>query len=41
MPYGRTDQGKSLAIKALAWLFKLGTEPRRVHWCLLVRWCDT
>jgi len=26
----------SLAKGLLAWLFRLGTEPRRVHWCLLV-----
>jgi len=25
----------------LAWLFRLGTKPKRVHWCLLVWWCDT
>jgi len=23
-------------IRLLAWLFRFGTEPRRVHWCLLV-----
>jgi len=22
----------------LAWLFRLGTEPMRVHWCSLVEW---
>jgi len=21
--------------RLLAWLFRLGTEPRQVHWCLL------
>jgi len=28
-------------IGLLAWLFRLCTEPRRMHWCLLVWWCDT
>jgi len=24
-----------------AWWLRLGTEPKRMHWCLLVLWCDT
>jgi len=30
-----------LLIGLLAWLFRFGTEPKCVHWCLLVEWCDT
>jgi len=26
--------------RLLAWLLRLGTEPRLVHWCLLIWWCD-
>jgi len=30
-----------MLIALLTWLFGLGNEPRLVHWCLLVRWCET
>jgi len=30
----------SSQIGLLAWLFRLDTEPRCVHWCLLILWYD-